>query len=42
MVEFDLETLEPVVNTIDPSDIIDEIPFVYLKKLHRRLSPCLP
>ena len=27
MVEFDLETLEPVVNTIDPSDIVDEIPF---------------
>ena len=31
MVEFDLETLEPVLNSgnIDPSDIIDEIPFPY-------------
>ena len=29
IVEFDLETLEPVQNTMDPSDIVDEIPFPY-------------
>ena len=31
MVEFDLETLEPVLNSgnIHPSDIVDEIPFPY-------------
>ena len=31
IVEFDLETLEPVLNTpnIDASDVVDEIPFPY-------------
>ena len=31
MVEFNLEMLEPVLNSgnIDPSDIVDEIPFPY-------------
>ena len=31
MIEFDLETLEPVLNSgnIDPPDIVDEIPFPY-------------
>ena len=31
IIEFDLETLEPVLNTgnIDASDIVDEIPFPY-------------
>ena len=31
IVKFDLETLEPVLNTpnIDASDVVDEIPFLY-------------